>query len=630
MAVTEADLPASLQAARQFMAGGRIDAAELLIEDVLAAMPADVEALRLRAVCLLARGEGEQAFELLAALAGRHPERADIAGHLGAAHRIAGRSEEARFCFERAVALDPEDSEHRAALAGLLVALGERAEARAQIDALLDLGRRQRSPEAVAQAHGLSARVALQERAPLAAAAALRKALALRPDDAADLALLSDVLARLQRREEALDLARQLYVKAPTDHGGAVLFARRLMDMNLLAEAERHLRRIVATAPHHVDGNHLLAMCLALKGEGPRALAQFGALVRRAPGDAEMQVRMGMLTRVTGELEKALAFAQIAARQPSEPAQVLRDDLLLALGRLEEVWPEAADAPAPAAVTVPLGTPAADVVLFARFAAALAPDGGRLVCHAEPDLLPLLAGMRGLAPTAEPAAPGAMALTDLPANLGISPDGPPTAPYLAVEAGRNDLWRQAVQDFPRPLVGLAWDEAAPGLTLEALLEALGERPAGCGTWVSLVFDGRRQQLAAHPAIVDAGAQFADSRDLVAAIAQLDLTVGTDSLALHVAGALGCAGVVAVPPHLPWAWAHRDGRSAWYPTLRVARQPTPGSWAQALAELRSAVQPDVAEEEALQEEALRDGSRDGAAQAGGVRDGMARVMQEGDA
>jgi len=249
--------------------------------------------------------------------------------------------------------------------------------------------------------------------------------------------------------------------------------------------------------------------------------------------------------------------------------------------------------PSPPAVTVPLGTPAAEVLLFARFAARLAPEGGRMVCHAEPDLLPLLAGVVGLAPTAAPAASEAVALPDLPALLGMGPEGPPAAPYLAVETGRNDRWRQALEDFPRPLVGLVWDEAAPGLTLDTLLGTLGPRPAGTGTWVSLVFDARRAHLAAHPAIIDAGARFTDFRDLAAAVAQLDLTVGADGLALHAAGALGRAGMVAVPPQQPWMWAQREGRSLWYPTLRVARQPVPGSWAQALAALRSAVQPDEA-------------------------------------
>ncbi|MDQ0505573.1 tetratricopeptide repeat protein [Xanthobacter agilis] len=588
------DPPGALEAARRFLSAAQIDAADVLIDEVLAVVPGHVDALSLRGVSLLARGAGDAAFELLGALASHRPDRADIVANLGAAHRLAGRNEEARFCLERAVALEPDGAGHRQALAAVLLAAGDGAGVRAQAEALLDLGRRQGRAEVMAKGHALAGRLALLEGAPLAAARALRAALALRPGDGEDLTLLSDVLARLQNRDEALELARQLYLLGPTDPAAALLLARRLAEMNRWAEAERHLRRIVATAPHHVEANHLLATRLTLMGEGAQALALFGALLRRAPSDAELLVRMAMLVRLNGDLEKALSFVEIAARQVpgAVSAPALREELLLALGRMDEAWPPPAEALPTPAVTVPLGMAAAEALALARFAARLAPAGGRMACHAEPELLPLLAGVVGLAPTPAPAPREAVPLSDLPVRVpmprGGDGDGRPTIPYLAVEVGRNAAWGHGLADFPRPLVGLVWDEAAPGLTLEALVAALGGRPAGGGTWVSLVFDGARRQLAAHPEIVDAGAHFADARDLVAAVAQLDLTVGVDSLALHVAGALGREGIVAVPPHLPWTWAHRGGTALWYPTLRVARQPVPGRWDEALAEVAAVV------------------------------------------
>lgn len=585
----------ALAAARRFMATGRFEAADLLVDDLLAAEPGHVDALVLRAGALLARGNVERAFELLGALASRQPGRADIVANLGVVHRLAGRVEEAGFCFERAVALDPEDGAHRAAFATFLLAAGDLDGARAQAEVLLDIGRRRGEPELLARGHGLAARIALPKQGPLAAERLLRQALALRPDDAADLALLSDLLAGLGRRAEALDRAREVYLKAPTDPDAALLLARRLAEMNLWEEAERHLRRIVATAPHHVEAGHLLASRMVLKGEGARAVAAFGDLVRRAPEDVELLARMALLLRLSGALEKALSFAQIAARQaPEAPrVQALREELLLALGRVDEVWPVPREPSSPVAVTVPLGTPAADVVLLARFAARLAPPGGCIPCHAEPELQPLLAGMVGLAPTIEPAPPGAAPLTDLPALLGAA-EALPAAPYLAVEAWRDGRWRAALEAFPRPLVGLAWEEDAPGLTLDAVLAALWPRPAGTGTWISLAFDGSRRQLAAHPAIVDAGARFADFRDMAAAIAQLDLVVGVDGLALHAAGAMGREGVVAIPAHQPWAWAPREGRALWYPTIRVARQAAAGRWEDVLDALRSAIAAGAAE------------------------------------
>ena len=591
----------ALEAARRFMAAGRMDAADLLVEDVLSAEPGHVDALALRASLLIAQGQVEHAFELLGALASHQPGRADIVASLGMVHRLAGRADDALFCFERAVELEPAACAHRLTLAAFLLAAGDLGRARDQVAAVLDR-RPQEGLELLAQAHALAGRIAFMADGPFAAEQALRKALELRPGEGEDLALLSEVLARTGRRGEALELARQAYLQAPTDHGAALLLARRLVDMNRWEEAERHLRRIVATAPYHMEANHLLASRFILKGEGARALASFGELVRRDPENVDQLLRMAQLLRLGGDLERALSFVEVAARQAPAAAAVkaMGDDLRLALGRVGEVWPPPAEPPSPPVLAVPLGTPAADVVLLGRFARQLAPAGSRLTCHAEPELQPVLAGLVGLAPTTDRPPADAVALTDLPALVGVSiaDDGAelPTAPYLAVEARRDDTWRAAFSEFPRPLVGLVWDEDEPGIMLDALMAALGERPEGRGTWVSLAFDASRRQLAAHPSIVDAGAHFGDFRDLAAAIAQLDLVVGPGALALHVAGALGREGIVLSPAHQPWAWARRAERALWYPTLRVIGQGTPGRWDDALAALRSTMAPEAAQEE----------------------------------
>lgn len=585
-----------IEAAQQFMAGGRVDEADMLLDDILSATPGHVNALCLRASSLLARGQRDRAFSLLSELATQCPDRADIVGNLGMIHHMEGRGEDARFCYERAVALRPEEGSYRISLATVLISIGEVGEAREQIVHLLDIGRTQGNREFLAEACSLTARIALMGNALFEAERALREALELRPGHAMDLSLRSDVLARLHHRQEALALAEQVYRKAPADRDSVMLLARRLLDLNRFAEAERHLRRTVATAPNHVEANYLLATLLVLKGEGARALASFAGHVRQAPNDAGLLMRMATLVRLSGDLEKALSFVELALKQEAEngAALLLRDDLLLALGRISDVWPEKPEAERPAtvpAITVPLALPSGDVLLLCRFASRLAPSGARIVCHAEPDLLPLLVGISGLLPTDEPAQAGAVPITDLPDLLGVGED-PASAPYLAVEEGRYARWAEGVAHLPRPLIGIVWDEASPGLTLDALMKTLTESLGGEGTVVSLVFDQGRSQLGAYPAIVDAGVHFTDSRDLVAAVAQLDLVVGSDGLAMHVAGALGREGVVAVSSLQPWGWAQRDGRSLWYPSIQVVRQPAPGSWDTAHAVLASAVREKV--------------------------------------
>lgn len=96
----------------------------------------------------------------------------------------------------------------------------------------------------------------------------------------------------------------------------------------------------------------------------------------------------------------------------------------------------------------------------------------------------------------------------------------------------------------------------------------------------------RHDLKDWPKAVDAGHHRADLAELIAAISCLDAVVGPDLAMLHLAGALGRSGAVAC--HRPWAWANREGRSRWYPTLRVVTRSRPGSWDDAVAALRTEV------------------------------------------
>jgi ADP-heptose:LPS heptosyltransferase len=63
---------------------------------------------------------------------------------------------------------------------------------------------------------------------------------------------------------------------------------------------------------------------------------------------------------------------------------------------------------------------------------------------------------------------------------------------------------------------------------------------------------------------------------------LDLVISVDSMPAHLAGALGVP-VWTLLHHEPdWRWMARGERTAWYPTMRLFRQPRPGDWEPVLA------------------------------------------------
>ncbi len=586
--VTDAKAPfaAHVIAAGQLMSAGRFDEADILVAEVLASAPEQVDALLLRATSALARGAVEPAFQLLAALAGRFPGRADVIANLGAAHGAMGRAEEAFICLEQAVRLAPDVGARRAELAALLLAREDTARARAEILAVQRLAEMAGDAALAAEGWSLAARLLLQEGRPGLAETAFRRALALRPAHAADLALLADLLMVLERPQEALAAADGAYLAAPADPAHALARACRLMDVGRLGEAEAAIRRVVAIIPHDLLANDALARLLILKGEAAAGIAGFAQVVRRAEGDPAALFAMARLLRLSGDLETAQAFAdQAGERAPDDLAvRQLQSHLRLALGRVAQVWPEHPEQRAPLpevpVVFVPEGLPAGEVVLLARFVSGLCSQGGRVVCHCESALLPVLEGMVGMVAIDAPPPADAIALPALPNLRGVGAQDLQRPPYLAVEAGRRARWGAAMAHLPRPWIGLAYDGSPLGLPLAALATAL----AGQGTLVSLAFGRERSQLSACPQVVDAGADLADARDLAAIISHMDLVAGSADLAMHMAGAMGVMGMALVPASQPWAFAHRDGMALWYPSIRVVPQSRAGDWAAPLRDL----------------------------------------------
>ena len=65
--------------------------------------------------------------------------------------------------------------------------------------------------------------------------------------------------------------------------------------------------------------------------------------------------------------------------------------------------------------------------------------------------------------------------------------------------------------------------------------------------------------------------------LARAIAGLDLLITVDTLAAHLAGALGIPAFVLLEHAADWRWMSGRDDSPWYPSLRLFRQPAAGDW-----------------------------------------------------
>ena len=77
--------------------------------------------------------------------------------------------------------------------------------------------------------------------------------------------------------------------------------------------------------------------------------------------------------------------------------------------------------------------------------------------------------------------------------------------------------------------------------------------------------------------------------LAATIAKLDLVLTVDTLAAHLAGALGLPTWLMLKHDADWRWMEARGDSPWYPSLRLFRQSIRGDWSGVLAAVRQALE-----------------------------------------
>jgi len=78
-------------------------------------------------------------------------------------------------------------------------------------------------------------------------------------------------------------------------------------------------------------------------------------------------------------------------------------------------------------------------------------------------------------------------------------------------------------------------------------------------------------------------------DLGHILNRLDLVICVDTMVAHLAGGLGCEAWVLLHADCDWRWPVSEGRSLWYPSLRLFHQRTAGDWCTVISEVREALE-----------------------------------------
>jgi tetratricopeptide (TPR) repeat protein len=601
-----------LKAAKDHALAGRNDNAALLYESILDVSPGHPEALSGLIETRLANGDLEGAQTLLSkstAVTGQDPGFLTLAAKISI---ISQKPDDAEKLVERALALDPYHAQAALLRAEFLASAGALSEAEdllntvrsrntGDTDILLGISR-------LYYAYGLFSPALM----------IAQEALSNAPNDSNLSAFVGQILTALGDHGKATSFFEAAHLKEPTNPEFMLALANNAAAIGQSSEALRIAGRAKALFPDLMPAWLSYIKIKAERGEALEALREFAPVAKGAKDRMDATLTLGTAYRLAGEPEKAIQLLEPLMANAAGMKDAVRGrlfsilrDAFLSTGQIEKI-PSTLEQPvvatldggqsgdanpevlrqrvSEAVMVIDPGLSNLEFMVLARFLDQAGRD--KTAPLAGPSTLSQLSGFFGYnnflpndAPNGNAEPPthsGTLPISQilgLPTDLRGGVTGP--CPYLPVKPELLKRWQDALSEFPKPWIGIAWNEAQPGLTLDTLLPALRSLP---GTLVSAVWDHSRRQLSGHQGIIDAGAHIKRLDDLAALLHALDFVVGPDGIILHGAGAAGTPGLVIAQYMSPWYWYAETNQSLWYPSMDVLKAPRFGHWATLIPEL----------------------------------------------
>lgn len=439
--------------------------------------------------------------------------------------------------------------------------------------------------------------------------------------------LLSDhglVLHVLGRSEEALAHFDAALTIAPDDPD---LLSKRgvaCLHLGRLQEALDAFGQALARDPAHVDalgnrGNAFLKL-----NEPEQAIASYDAAIHINGPTARLLTNRGHALKRLDRLEEALAdLRQALAIDPDHAEAAFELGMVqLALGDFENGWasyerrwetaafaehrrqfssPQWTGRQSLAGRTILLHAEQGlgDTIQFVRYAAMVRALGAKVVLEVQPELVRLMTHVAGADHVI--ARGDKLAAFDFHCPLMSLPLAfetttatvPAAVPYIAC-AGEPERWR-GVLPAGKPRVGFCWagkashrndiNRSIPLARFASILDI----PAI--DFVSLRYgasEDERALLSGRGNVFDASPLLTDFADTANLVQQLDLVVSVDTSVAHLAGAMGVPTAVLLPFAADFRWLRTGDESAWYPGMRLFRQPRLKDWDSVIETVRDHV------------------------------------------
>ena len=531
---------------------GKLREAEKIYGRIVKAAPDYFDALHIYGSLKAQSGQMGEALRLINAALKINPRSAEALVNLSNVMHALKRDQEALDCLDKALTIKPDDPLALANRGSALLSLNRPADALAAFEALLRLG----------------------------------------PSNGEALMNRGVAKANLSRQEEALadfDAALALVPGHPN-----VLYNRgnTLLALNRPVEALADFDRALGAMPEHPRAWNNRGRALQQLNRYAEAVQCFDRALALNKGDADAQSNRALSLLTLGDLREGCK-AYEARWKRTGMADTRR-------GYNKPLW----------LGEFPLGNKTilltaeqglGDTIQFARYAPVLARNGAKVVLEVQPELKTLLSGVDGVSACVARGEP--LPSYDLHIPLGSLPlalktdatDIPADIPYLQADPARIDKWKGKLGALPGKRVAFAWagqtnhandrNRSIDLKLLEPLLALAGI------SFVSIQRDLRGDDdalLASHTNVTAVGGDLNDMADTAAVLALSDLVISVDTSVAHLAGAMARPAWVMLPFAPDWRWGLTSESSAWYPQVRLFRQPSLGDWPSAIAHLRAAL------------------------------------------
>jgi FkbM family methyltransferase len=361
-----------------------------------------------------------------------------------------------------------------------------------------------------------------------------------------------------------------------------------------LSEAVAAFDKAIALQPDYLIAFKNKGTTLCWEGHVREALKNYEDALPLKPDDADLHKHLGILKLLLGDFaggwpEYEWRWKTGEISQPKTTAPLWDGSSLN--GRSIVLTPEQG-----------LG----DTIQFIRYAAWLKEHYDcRVLANVPPSLKQLLSTCPGVdqwvsdlnaLPEYDCYAP----MLHVPSVLAhATADFPAKIPYLAAEEPRVSQWREKLAEYPGLKVGIVW-RGSPTHHADSMrsIPLAAFAPLGCFkgvTFFSLQKGPAADELntlAGRLEVIDLGTQLDEGTgafvETAAVLKNLDLLITCDTAIAHVAGALGVPVWLALCNVPDWRWLLDTDRSAWYPTMRLFRQKSPGDWNGVLEEIAAAL------------------------------------------